>query len=158
MGSGSVIYVPSFIKIGSRIQKLIRGLDRHTQTTTWSHKPTLFFQNKESRQKKRIALKPEEKKWAHFGAGNQLVFVYWLHDGLAWWCCSLYNDEKMSSCPYAWLIKRHVMKAYGGLYPPLNVSGFCSFGMVGLVALSSDCELTARGMLAIQWLVSTYSF
>jgi hypothetical protein len=39
------VYVPSFIKIGSGIQKLIGG---DTQTATSSHKPTLFFQNKES--------------------------------------------------------------------------------------------------------------
>jgi hypothetical protein len=35
MGSGAVIYVPSFIKIGSGIQKLIRGgshTDRYTHT------------------------------------------------------------------------------------------------------------------------------
>jgi hypothetical protein len=31
MGSGAVIYVPSFIRIGSGIQKLIRG-DTQTQT------------------------------------------------------------------------------------------------------------------------------
>jgi hypothetical protein len=44
-----VIYIPSFIKIGSGIQKLIGEIHRHTGT--WSHKPTLFFQNKESRLK-----------------------------------------------------------------------------------------------------------
>jgi hypothetical protein len=32
MGSGAVIYVPSFIKIGSGIQKLIGGIHRHTHT------------------------------------------------------------------------------------------------------------------------------
>jgi hypothetical protein len=32
MGSGVMIYVPSFIKIGSGIQKLIGGIHRHTQT------------------------------------------------------------------------------------------------------------------------------
>jgi hypothetical protein len=49
MGSGAVIYVPSFIKICSGVQKLIGDKrDTHTQTATWSHKPTLFFQNKES--------------------------------------------------------------------------------------------------------------
>jgi hypothetical protein len=42
MGSGAMIYVPSFIKIGSGIQKLTRWIHR-------SHKPTLFFKNKESR-------------------------------------------------------------------------------------------------------------
>jgi hypothetical protein len=30
MGSGAVIYIPSFIKIGSGIQKLIGGIYRHT--------------------------------------------------------------------------------------------------------------------------------
>jgi hypothetical protein len=32
MGSGAMIYIPSFIKIGSAIQKLIRGREIHTQT------------------------------------------------------------------------------------------------------------------------------
>jgi hypothetical protein len=32
MGSGAVIYVPSFIKIGSGIHKLIGGIHRHTHT------------------------------------------------------------------------------------------------------------------------------
>jgi hypothetical protein len=31
MGSGAMIYIPSFIKIASGIQKLIRGTDRHTE-------------------------------------------------------------------------------------------------------------------------------
>jgi hypothetical protein len=30
MGSGAMIYIPSFIKISSGIQKLIRGIRRHT--------------------------------------------------------------------------------------------------------------------------------
>jgi hypothetical protein len=30
MGSGAVIYVPSFIKIGSSVQKFIAGIRRHT--------------------------------------------------------------------------------------------------------------------------------
>jgi hypothetical protein len=61
MGSGAVIYVPSFIQIGSGIQKLIGGgvqSEGERETHTWegggakrSHKPTLFFQNKESRLK-----------------------------------------------------------------------------------------------------------
>jgi hypothetical protein len=48
MGSGAVIYIPSFIKIGSGVQKLIEG---DTQTATQSHKPTPFFQIKQSRLK-----------------------------------------------------------------------------------------------------------
>jgi hypothetical protein len=32
MGSGAMIYISSFIKIGSGIQKLIDGIHRHTQT------------------------------------------------------------------------------------------------------------------------------
>jgi hypothetical protein len=54
MGSGVVIYLPSLIKIGSGIQKLIGGDTQththtqtnthiHTRAATWSHKPTLFF-------------------------------------------------------------------------------------------------------------------
>jgi hypothetical protein len=31
MGSGAMIYVPNFIKTGSSIQKLIRGIHRHRQ-------------------------------------------------------------------------------------------------------------------------------
>jgi hypothetical protein len=34
MGSGAMIYVPSFIKVGSGILKLVRGIHRQ-------HKPTL---------------------------------------------------------------------------------------------------------------------
>jgi hypothetical protein len=36
--SGAMIYIPSFIKIGSDIQKLIRG---DSQTAWGSHEPTL---------------------------------------------------------------------------------------------------------------------
>jgi hypothetical protein len=31
MGTGALIYVPSFIKIGSGVLKLIGGIHRHTQ-------------------------------------------------------------------------------------------------------------------------------
>jgi hypothetical protein len=50
MGSGAMLHIPSFVKIGSGIQKLI-GLD--TQTAWKSHKLTFifFFKNKESRLK-----------------------------------------------------------------------------------------------------------
>jgi hypothetical protein len=47
MGSGALICIPSFMKIGSTIQKFIRGIHRHIQ-----HGDRLsllkFFQNKES--------------------------------------------------------------------------------------------------------------
>jgi hypothetical protein len=39
MGPGAVIYVSSFIMIGSGVQKLIRGIHRHTHTRT----ATRFF-------------------------------------------------------------------------------------------------------------------
>jgi hypothetical protein len=42
MESGTMIYISSFIKIGSGIQKLIRG-DTDTQTARSSHKPTFIF-------------------------------------------------------------------------------------------------------------------
>jgi hypothetical protein len=48
MGSGAHTYMPNFIKNGSGIQKLIRGIHRHTQNGDLT-KPLLFFQNKESR-------------------------------------------------------------------------------------------------------------
>jgi hypothetical protein len=32
MGSGAMIYIPSFINIGSGIQKLIGGIHRHTDS------------------------------------------------------------------------------------------------------------------------------
>jgi hypothetical protein len=60
MGSGAVMYVPSFINIGSGIQKLIgRGYterETHTHTHTYGQQCDLlsllyFFQNKESRLK-----------------------------------------------------------------------------------------------------------
>jgi hypothetical protein len=41
MGSGAVMYIPSFTKIGSGIQKLIGVGD--TQTAWLSHKPTFIF-------------------------------------------------------------------------------------------------------------------
>jgi hypothetical protein len=45
MGSGAMIYIPSLIKIGPGIQKLIRGIHRYTDTqAAWrSHKPTLIY-------------------------------------------------------------------------------------------------------------------
>jgi hypothetical protein len=51
MGSGAMIYIPSFRKIGSGIQKLICG---HSDTQTHRQRGDLislliFFQNKESR-------------------------------------------------------------------------------------------------------------
>jgi hypothetical protein len=54
MGSGAMIYIPSFIKIDSGIQKSKwRGNSQtDSQTTAWrSHKPTIILQNKESRLK-----------------------------------------------------------------------------------------------------------
>jgi hypothetical protein len=51
MGSSTMIYIPSFIKIGSGIQKLIWGNARaHTQHSDLISL-LLFFQNKESKLK-----------------------------------------------------------------------------------------------------------
>jgi hypothetical protein len=50
MGSGVMIYMPSFIKIGSVIQKLIGGGGIHTQQGDLISL-LLFFQNKESKLK-----------------------------------------------------------------------------------------------------------
>jgi hypothetical protein len=45
MGSGgkTYSYIPSFIEIDSRIQKLVRGRFTDTQTAWRSHKPTFIF-------------------------------------------------------------------------------------------------------------------
>jgi hypothetical protein len=37
VGSGAVIYLPSFIKTGSGVQKLIGGIHRHTHTHGQQH-------------------------------------------------------------------------------------------------------------------------
>jgi hypothetical protein len=53
MNSGAIIYVPSFIKIGSGIQKLIGGgihIQKHRRQSDLINL-LLFFQNKESRLK-----------------------------------------------------------------------------------------------------------
>jgi hypothetical protein len=63
--SDAIIYIPSFIKIGSGIQKLLGEIhiqsDRHTHTHTHTHTEEgdlisllLVFQNKESRLEKVI--------------------------------------------------------------------------------------------------------
>jgi hypothetical protein len=51
MGSGAMIYIPSFIKIGSSIQDLIRGIYRRRQQGDHISLLPFFFQNKESRLK-----------------------------------------------------------------------------------------------------------
>jgi hypothetical protein len=38
-----MIYIPSFIKTGLGIQKLLGEDNTDTQTTWWSHKPTFIF-------------------------------------------------------------------------------------------------------------------
>jgi hypothetical protein len=38
LGSGAMIYIPSFIKIGSAIQKLIGGIHRYTYSMVISFK------------------------------------------------------------------------------------------------------------------------
>jgi hypothetical protein len=50
MGLDAMVYIPSFMKISSAIQKLIRGYT-DTQTSWRSGKPILIFQNNESRLK-----------------------------------------------------------------------------------------------------------
>jgi hypothetical protein len=42
MGSGAVIYVPSFIKIGSGVQKLIRRMHTHKDSNVISYGHSIF--------------------------------------------------------------------------------------------------------------------
>jgi hypothetical protein len=60
MGSGAMIYIPSFVKISSGIQKLIVGREIHRYTDTQTSRQHgdrnslfLFLQNKESTLKSR---------------------------------------------------------------------------------------------------------
>jgi hypothetical protein len=55
MGSGAMIYITRFIKIGSGIQKLIGGYT-DAQTAWRSHKPTFICLNKENRLKYKIGV------------------------------------------------------------------------------------------------------
>jgi hypothetical protein len=43
MGSGVMIYIPSFIEVGSDIQNLIRVGHTDTRTRRREHKPTFIF-------------------------------------------------------------------------------------------------------------------
>jgi hypothetical protein len=43
MDSGDMIYIPSFIKTGSGIQKLIGGINRHTHSMVISYAYFHFF-------------------------------------------------------------------------------------------------------------------
>jgi hypothetical protein len=54
MGSGVMTYIPSLIKIGSGIQKLIGGDSQTHRQHGDLIRLLLFFQNKESRLKKEI--------------------------------------------------------------------------------------------------------
>jgi hypothetical protein len=51
MGSVAMMYIPSFIKIGPGIQRLIGGIYKHTQDRD-GISLFLFFRHKESRLKK----------------------------------------------------------------------------------------------------------
>jgi hypothetical protein len=73
MASGGMIYVPSFINLGSRVQKL-SGRDTHAHTHTHththrsrrSHKPTSFFLKKKTRLKSQrgtVATVPQPKTY-----------------------------------------------------------------------------------------------
>jgi hypothetical protein len=43
MGSGAILYVPNFIKIGSSTEKLMGKRGTDTQTAWRPHKPTFIF-------------------------------------------------------------------------------------------------------------------
>jgi hypothetical protein len=60
MGSGAMIYIPSFIKAGYGIQKLTGAGGADTQAAWWSHKHVFFFQNKA------IRLKTEHDAAIHY--------------------------------------------------------------------------------------------
>jgi hypothetical protein len=54
MGSGAMIYIPSFIRIRSGLQKLIAGggSHKHTHTARRAHKLTFIFFSKQGEKDK----------------------------------------------------------------------------------------------------------
>jgi hypothetical protein len=48
MGSGAMTYIPSFVRIGSAIQKLIGGINRHRKHGECISLLSFFLLNKES--------------------------------------------------------------------------------------------------------------
>jgi hypothetical protein len=70
MGLGAMVYIPSFIKIGSAIHRLIRGdTQAHGQHRDCIHLLSLF-KSKESRQKVELN-KQAVTKWSHNSANLQ---------------------------------------------------------------------------------------
>jgi hypothetical protein len=60
MGSGAMIYIPSFIKIGSGIEKFDGGGDSQIKRQQGDFIcPRLYFQNEKSRLKMEIKIKCE---------------------------------------------------------------------------------------------------
>jgi hypothetical protein len=43
MGSGAMIYIPSFVRTGSAVPKLLGGAHIWIQIARWAHKPTSTF-------------------------------------------------------------------------------------------------------------------
>jgi hypothetical protein len=54
MGSGAMIYMPSFMYIGSGIENLVRGIHRQTDSNGDLVRLLLFCRNKHSRLKTNI--------------------------------------------------------------------------------------------------------
>jgi hypothetical protein len=72
MGSGAMIYMPSFIKIGSAIQKLIGGGNIQTQRQHGDHiSLILFFISKDSRLITRMYVR-QEAGWTSEQVGTWL--------------------------------------------------------------------------------------
>jgi hypothetical protein len=66
-GSGGTIQIPSFIKIGSGFQNVLRCGDKHRHTGSKGHLKSIFF-NKESRLiKMAVAMQQSREKRALLG-------------------------------------------------------------------------------------------
>jgi hypothetical protein len=78
MGSDATIYIPSFIKIGLGIQKLmrVRGLHRHRETARLSHKPTYFHLFK-VREVENVTIQTQDWYLKFPPTPNRLHFCMW---------------------------------------------------------------------------------
>jgi hypothetical protein len=74
MGSGAIIYISSFIKIGSAIQKLIGG-GGDIQTSCRLNKPTFIFFSKERRLKICILNQIPDTSIPTIFAGNYMLLI-----------------------------------------------------------------------------------
>jgi hypothetical protein len=72
MGLGSVIYVPSFVKIGSSIHKLIEEVRRHTHTDSMETAQAYFRKEGQEKREKMLSSRNSHKRKKILGSPGLL--------------------------------------------------------------------------------------